>query len=48
MLASILSAIVLDRVELNNNPAPVDLSHLSIEHLMPQTPKSKYVKYFCR
>lgn len=30
--------IVLDRVELHNNPAPVDLSHLSIEHLMPQTP----------
>lgn len=30
--------IILDRLELNNNPAPVDLSALSIEHLMPQTP----------
>ena len=27
--------IILDRLELNDNPAPVDLSKLSIEHLMP-------------
>lgn len=29
--------IILDRLELADNPAPVDLSKLSIEHLMPQT-----------
>ena len=28
-----------DKLELSDNPAPVDLSALSIEHLMPQTPK---------
>lgn len=26
------------KLELENNPAPVDFSHLNIEHLMPQTP----------
>ena len=31
--------IVLDRLELYDNPAPVDLSNLSIEHLMPQLKK---------
>lgn len=36
--------IVLDRVELHNNPAPVDLSHLSIEHLMPQTPTEEQLE----
>ena len=36
--------IVLDRVELHNNPAPVDLSHLSIEHLMPQTPTEEWLE----
>lgn len=35
--------IILDRIELNNNPAPVDLSALSIEHLMPQTPTDKWL-----
>ena len=29
--------IILERLELTDNPAPVDLSKLSIEHLMPQT-----------
>lgn len=29
---------VLDKIESYNNPAPVDLSSLNIEHIMPQTP----------
>ena len=36
--------IVLDRLELHNNPAPVDLSKLSIEHLMPQTPTEEWLE----
>lgn len=36
--------IVLDRLELHNNPAPVDLSVLSIEHLMPQTPTEEWLE----
>ena len=36
--------IVLDRLELYNNPAPVDLSGLSIEHLMPQTPIEEWIE----
>ena len=36
--------IVLDRLELFNNPAPVDLSQLSIEHLMPQTPTEEWLE----
>ena len=36
--------IVLDRLELYNNPAPVDLSNLSIEHLMPQTPTEEWLE----
>ena len=35
--------IILDRLELSNNPAPVDLSSLSIEHLMPQTPTDEWL-----
>lgn len=35
--------IILDRLELANNPAPVDLSSLSIEHLMPQTPTEEWL-----
>lgn len=35
--------IILDRLELNDNPAPVDLSKLSIEHLMPQTPTDEWL-----
>lgn len=37
--------IVLDRIELDNNPAPVDLSTLSVEHLMPQTPTTEWLQY---
>lgn len=33
--------IVLDKIECYKNPAPVDLSALSIEHIMPQT-QSEY------
>ena len=36
--------IALDRMELDNNPAPVDLSALSIEHLMPQTPSEEWLE----
>ena len=36
--------IMLDRMELENNPAPVDLSKLSVEHLMPQTPSDKWLE----
>ncbi len=35
---------VFDRLELHNNPAPVDLSSLSIEHLMPQTPTEEWLE----
>lgn len=36
--------IILDRLELNDNPAPVDLSKLSVEHLMPQTATAEWLK----
>ena len=36
--------IILDRMELDGNPAPVDLSTLSIEHLMPQTPTEEWLE----
>ena len=36
--------IILDRLELRDNPAPVDLSTLSIEHLMPQTPTEEWLE----
>lgn len=36
--------IVLDRLELDNNPAPVDLSVLSVEHLMPQTATEEWLE----
>lgn len=35
--------VILDRLELHDNPAPVDLSALSIEHLMPQTPTPEWL-----
>lgn len=35
--------IIFDKIELNNNPAPVDLKKLSIEHLMPQTPTQEWL-----
>ena len=36
--------IILDRLELHDNPTPVDLSKLSIEHLMPQTPTEEWLE----
>lgn len=36
--------IVFDRMEHENNPAPVDLSTLSVEHLMPQTPNAEWLE----
>lgn len=36
--------IILDRMELDKNPAPVDLTNLSIEHLMPQTPTDAWLQ----
>ena len=35
--------IVFDRIEMRNNSAPVDLSSLSVEHLMPQTPTEEWL-----
>lgn len=37
--------IVFDRIEHENNSAPVDLSKLSVEHLMPQTPTKEWLEY---
>lgn len=36
--------IILDRMELADNPAPVNLDVLSIEHLMPQTPSDDWLE----
>lgn len=36
--------IILDRIELHDNPAPVDLSALSVEHLMPQTATEEWLE----
>ena len=36
--------IVLDKIECYKNPAPVDLSSLSIEHIMPQTQSDYWAK----
>lgn len=36
--------LILDRLELADNPAPVDLTALSIEHLMPQTPTAEWLE----
>lgn len=36
--------IVLDRLELYQNPAPVDLSVLSVEHLMPQSATEEWLE----
>ena len=36
--------IIFDRLELIDNPAPVDLSKLSVEHLMPQTPTEEWLE----
>lgn len=37
--------VFLDKAELYGNPAPVDLSKLSVEHLMPQTPTKEWLDY---
>ena len=34
--------IFFDKLELHENPAPVDLSKVSIEHLMPQSPTEEW------
>ena len=39
--------IILDRLELQDNSAPVDLSKLSVEHLMPQDGTKWYSKLNC-
>ena len=36
--------IISERLELTDNPAPVDLSKLSVEHLMPQTPSEEWLE----
>lgn len=36
--------IVFDKMELENNPAPVDLNSLNVEHLMPQTPTKEWLE----
>lgn len=35
--------IVFDKMEHENNPAPVELNALSVEHLMPQTPTKEWL-----
>lgn len=35
--------VIFDRMETKGNPAPVDLSKLSVEHLMPQTPTKEWL-----
>ena len=36
--------VIFDKLETNNNPAPVDLTKLSVEHLMPQTPTKEWLE----
>lgn len=36
--------VILDKIETFNNPAPVDLTKLNVEHLMPQTPTTEWIK----
>ena len=36
--------VIFDKMETFNNPAPVDLSKLSVEHLMPQTPTKEWLE----
>ena len=35
--------VVFDKIETHNNPAPVNLTKLSVEHLMPQTPTKEWL-----
>lgn len=37
--------VFFDKLEHENNPAPVDLEELNIEHLMPQTPTEKWYEH---
>ena len=39
--------VIFDKMETLNNPAPVDLSKLSVEHLMPQTPTKEWLDALC-
>lgn len=36
--------IFFDKLELRNNPAPVDLTSLSVEHIMPQSKSKEWMK----
>ncbi len=36
--------VILDKIETHNNPAPVNLKKLSVEHLMPQTPTKEWLE----
>ena len=42
--ALVHTRLILDKIEHFNNTAPVDLSKLSIEHIMPQTPNDYWIK----
>ena len=35
--------VIFDKIETHNNPAPVNLKKLSVEHLMPQTPTPEWL-----
>ncbi|MGO1479413.1 GmrSD restriction endonuclease domain-containing protein [Senegalia sp. (in: firmicutes)] len=36
--------VFFDKLEHHNNPAPVDLNSLNVEHIMPQTPTKKWLE----
>ncbi len=36
--------VIFDKIETHDNPAPVDLSKLSVEHLMPQTATKEWLE----
>lgn len=40
-----VTRVFFDKLEHENNPAPVDLEELNIEHLMPQTPTKEWYEY---
>lgn len=40
-----VTRVFFDQLEHENNPAPVDLEELNIEHLMPQTPTKEWYEY---
>ncbi|MBQ6270491.1 MAG: DUF4357 domain-containing protein [Clostridiales bacterium] len=40
----VILRIFFDKLEMNNNPAPVDLSTLSVEHIMPQSMPNSWLK----